>query len=104
MHMEKLFYDTFVEERDRVWLATHHLDGEAYRWWLDIWDNPNMDLSAISWKRFKELLLAHYFPDSVKRQMAKDLRSLCQGSGLWPSMSGSSPGSTIACLLSCGTT
>nr|CAD1821731.1 unnamed protein product [Ananas comosus var. bracteatus] len=32
MHMEKLFRDTFVEERDRVWLATHHLDGEAYRW------------------------------------------------------------------------
>nr|CAD1835635.1 unnamed protein product [Ananas comosus var. bracteatus] len=32
MHMEKLFRDTFVEERDRVWLATHTLDGEAYRW------------------------------------------------------------------------
>ncbi|XP_020082207.1 uncharacterized protein LOC109705837 [Ananas comosus] len=32
MHMEKLFYDTFVEERYRVWFATHHLDGEAYRW------------------------------------------------------------------------
>nr|CAD1837517.1 unnamed protein product [Ananas comosus var. bracteatus] len=40
MHMEKLFRDTFVEERDRVWLATHFLDGEAYRWWLDIQDNP----------------------------------------------------------------
>ena len=33
MHMEKLFRDTFVEERDRVWLATHHLDGDAYQWW-----------------------------------------------------------------------
>nr|CAD1821800.1 unnamed protein product [Ananas comosus var. bracteatus] len=40
MHMEKLFRDTFVEERDRVWLATHFLDSEAYRWWLDIQDNP----------------------------------------------------------------
>nr|CAD1820423.1 unnamed protein product [Ananas comosus var. bracteatus] len=53
MHMEKLFRDTFVEERDRVWLATHHLDGEAYSWWLDIQDNPNTDLAAISWERFK---------------------------------------------------
>nr|CAD1818059.1 unnamed protein product [Ananas comosus var. bracteatus] len=103
MHMEKLFYDTFVEERDRVWLATHHLVGEAYLWWLDIRDNPNTDLSAISWKRLKELLLAHCFPDSVKRQMEKDLRGLRQGSGRWSSMSGSSPGSTIACLSSCGT-
>nr|CAD1830343.1 unnamed protein product [Ananas comosus var. bracteatus] len=79
MHMEQLFRDTFVEERDRVWLATHHLDGEAYRWWLDIQDNPSMDLVAISWRRFKELLLAHYFPNSVKRQMEKDLRGLRQG-------------------------
>nr|CAD1838538.1 unnamed protein product [Ananas comosus var. bracteatus] len=78
MHMEKLFRDTFVEERDRVWLATHFLDGEAYRWWLDIQDNPNTDLAAISWKKFKELLLAHYFPTSVKRKMEQDLRSLRQ--------------------------
>nr|CAD1839619.1 unnamed protein product [Ananas comosus var. bracteatus] len=69
MHMEKLFRDTFVEERDRVWLATHHLDGEAYRWWLDFQDHPSTDLAAITWTRFKELLLAHYFPTSVKRKM-----------------------------------
>nr|CAD1827446.1 unnamed protein product [Ananas comosus var. bracteatus] len=79
MHMEKLFHDTFVEERDRVWLATHHLDGEAYYWWLDIQDNPDTDLSAITWRRFKELLMSKYFPESVKRQMEKDLRGLCQG-------------------------
>nr|CAD1821723.1 unnamed protein product [Ananas comosus var. bracteatus] len=79
MHMEKLFRDTFVEERNRVWLATHHLDGEAYRWWLDIQENPSTDLAAISWKKFKELLLAHYFPDSVKRKIEQDLRNLCQG-------------------------
>nr|CAD1843945.1 unnamed protein product [Ananas comosus var. bracteatus] len=78
MHMEKLFRDTFVEERDRVWLATHFLDGEAYRWWLDIQDNPNTDLAAITSTRFKELLLAHYFPTSVKRKMEQDLRSLRQ--------------------------
>nr|CAD1837632.1 unnamed protein product [Ananas comosus var. bracteatus] len=77
--MEKLFRDTFVEERDRVWLATHHLDGEAYRWWLDIQENPSMDLAAITWKKFKKLLLAHYFPDSVKRKMEQDLRNLRQG-------------------------
>nr|CAD1817110.1 unnamed protein product [Ananas comosus var. bracteatus] len=47
MHMEKLFYDTFVEERYRVW--------------------------------FKELLLTTYFPQSVKRQMERDLRNLRQG-------------------------
>nr|CAD1837519.1 unnamed protein product [Ananas comosus var. bracteatus] len=79
MHMEKLFRDTFVEERDRVWLATHHLDGEAYSWWLGIQDNPNTDLVAISWKRFKELLLEHYFPVSVKRKMEQDLREMRQG-------------------------
>lgn len=48
MHMEKLFFDTFVEERDRVWLATHHLHGETYHWWTDIRDNPNTDLLAIT--------------------------------------------------------
>nr|CAD1837154.1 unnamed protein product [Ananas comosus var. bracteatus] len=79
MHMEKLFRDTFVEERDRVWLVTHHLDGEAYRWWLDLQENPSTDLAAISWKKFKELLLAHYFPTSVKRKMEQDLRNLRQG-------------------------
>nr|CAD1820576.1 unnamed protein product [Ananas comosus var. bracteatus] len=79
MHMEKLFRDTFVEERDRVWLATHHLDGEAYRWWLDLQENPSIDLAAISWKKFKELLLAHYFSTSVKRKMEQDLRNLRQG-------------------------
>nr|CAD1837673.1 unnamed protein product [Ananas comosus var. bracteatus] len=79
MHMEKLFRDTFVEERDRVWLATHHLDGEAYRWWLDFQEHPSTDLASITWTRFKELLLAHYFPTSVKRKMEQDLRSLRQG-------------------------
>nr|CAD1820658.1 unnamed protein product [Ananas comosus var. bracteatus] len=79
MHMEKLFRDTFVEERDRVWLATHHLNGEAYRWWLDLQDNPNTDLAAISWKRFKELLLEHYFLVRVKRKMEQDLREMRQG-------------------------
>nr|CAD1837620.1 unnamed protein product [Ananas comosus var. bracteatus] len=58
LHMEKLFRDTFVEERDR--------------------DNPNTDLAAITWTRFKELLLAHHFPTSVKRKMEQDLRSLRQ--------------------------
>nr|CAD1834978.1 unnamed protein product [Ananas comosus var. bracteatus] len=81
MHMEKLFRDTFVEERDRVWLATHHLDGEAYRWWLDLQENPSTDLATITWKKFKELLLAHYFPTSVKRKMEQDLRNLRQGTG-----------------------
>ena len=77
--MEKLFRDTFVEERDRVWLATHHLDGEAYRWWMDIQDDPCTDLTAITWRKFKELLLEHYFPDSVKRKMEQDLRNVRQG-------------------------
>nr|CAD1820659.1 unnamed protein product [Ananas comosus var. bracteatus] len=84
MHMENLFRDTFVEERDRVWLATHHLDGEAYRWWFDFQEHPNTDLAAITWTRFKELLLAHYFLTSVKRKMEQDLRSLRQGTALWP--------------------
>nr|CAD1836374.1 unnamed protein product [Ananas comosus var. bracteatus] len=53
MHMEKLFCDTF--------------------------ENPSIDLAAISWKKFKELLLAHYFPTSVKRKMEQDLRNLRQG-------------------------
>nr|CAD1821858.1 unnamed protein product [Ananas comosus var. bracteatus] len=79
MHMEKLFRDTFVEERDRVWLATHHMDGEAYRWWLDLQEHPSTDLAAITWTRFKELLLAHYLPTSVKRKMEQDLRNLRQG-------------------------
>nr|CAD1833014.1 unnamed protein product [Ananas comosus var. bracteatus] len=79
MHIEKLFRDTLVEERDQVWLATHHLDGEAYRWWLDLQENPSTDLAAISWKKFKELLLTHYFPTSVKRKMEQDLRNLRQG-------------------------
>nr|CAD1817234.1 unnamed protein product [Ananas comosus var. bracteatus] len=79
IHMEKLFRDTFVEERDRVWLATHHLDGEAYSWWVGIQDNPNTDLAAISWKRFKELLLEHYFIARVKRKMEQDLHEMRQG-------------------------
>nr|CAD1825871.1 unnamed protein product [Ananas comosus var. bracteatus] len=79
MHTEKLFHDTFVEERDRVWLAPHHLEGEAYIWWLGIQDNPNTDLAIISWKRFKELLLEHYFPVSVKRKIEQDLPEICQG-------------------------
>nr|CAD1829449.1 unnamed protein product [Ananas comosus var. bracteatus] len=78
MHMEKLFCDTFVEERDRVWLATHRLDGEAYCWWLGLQENPNTNLVAITWKKFKELLLAHYFSDSVKRKMEQDLRRMRQ--------------------------
>nr|CAD1821668.1 unnamed protein product [Ananas comosus var. bracteatus] len=78
MHMEKLFRDTFVEERDRVWLATHHLDGEAYSWWVGIQDNPDTDLAAISWKRFKELLLEHYFLVRVKRKEEQDLREMRQ--------------------------
>nr|CAD1843950.1 unnamed protein product [Ananas comosus var. bracteatus] len=45
MYIEKLFRDTFVKERDRVWLATHHLDGEVYRCWLDIQENP-----ALIWR------------------------------------------------------
>nr|CAD1825832.1 unnamed protein product [Ananas comosus var. bracteatus] len=86
----------FFEEQDRVWLATHHLDGEAYYWWIDIrddphhldgeaycwWidirDDPHTDLAAITWKRFKELLLTTYFPQSVKRQMERDLRGMRQ--------------------------
>nr|CAD1839620.1 unnamed protein product [Ananas comosus var. bracteatus] len=79
MHMEKLFRDTFMEERDRIWLTTHHLDSEAYCWWLDLQENSSTDLAAISWKKFKELLLAHYFPTSVKRKMEQDLRNLRQG-------------------------
>nr|CAD1836355.1 unnamed protein product [Ananas comosus var. bracteatus] len=62
-----------------VWLATHHLDGEAYLWWLDIQENTSTDVVAISWKTFKELLLAHYFLDGVKRKMEQDLRNLRQG-------------------------
>nr|CAD1839578.1 unnamed protein product [Ananas comosus var. bracteatus] len=55
------------------------LDGKACRWWLDLQENPSIDLAAITWKRFKELLLAHYFPTSVKRKMEQDLCNLRQG-------------------------
>ncbi|XP_020082638.1 uncharacterized protein LOC109706257 [Ananas comosus] len=48
-------------------------------WWVDIREDPRTDLSAITWNRFKELLLTTYFPQSVKRQMEKDLRNLRQG-------------------------
>lgn len=78
MHMENLFHNTFVEEHDRVWLATH-LDGETYRWWADIRDDPNTDPATITWKRLKKLLLSTYFSQSVKRQMERNLHSLCQG-------------------------
>nr|CAD1835604.1 unnamed protein product [Ananas comosus var. bracteatus] len=51
-HMEKLFRDTF--------------------------DNPDTDPAAISWKRFKELLLEHYFLVRVKRKVEQDLREMRQ--------------------------
>nr|CAD1830172.1 unnamed protein product [Ananas comosus var. bracteatus] len=68
-----------LNEFRRVWLATHHLDGEAYSWWVGIQDNPNTDVAAISWKRFKELLLEHYFLARVKRKLEQDLREMRQG-------------------------
>nr|CAD1840525.1 unnamed protein product [Ananas comosus var. bracteatus] len=104
MHMKKLFSDTFVEERDRVWLATHHLDGEAYRWWLDLQENPSTDLAAITWKKFKELLLAHYFPTSVKRKMEQDLCSLRQGDRTVVVYKREFLDFSTACLSSCRTT
>nr|CAD1823284.1 unnamed protein product [Ananas comosus var. bracteatus] len=42
-------------------------------------DNPNTDPAAISWNRFKELLLEHYFLVRVKRKMEQDLREMRQG-------------------------
>lgn len=59
-----------MEEQDK------DLDGETYQWWADIHDDPNTDLVAITWKKFKELLLLTYSPQSVKWQMERDLRNL----------------------------
>nr|CAD1825760.1 unnamed protein product [Ananas comosus var. bracteatus] len=79
MHMEKLFRDTFVEEREIEF-------GSPLTTWtvrlslvVGYSGNPSTDLAAITWKKFKELLLAHYFSSSVKRKMEQDLRNLRQG-------------------------
>nr|CAD1839628.1 unnamed protein product [Ananas comosus var. bracteatus] len=78
MHMEKHFRDTFVEERDRVWLATHHLDGEAYRWWLDLQENPHR-LGSYHLDEVQGASSGALLPTSVKRKMELHLRSLRQG-------------------------
>lgn len=59
-------------------MATHHLEGEAYQWWAGVWDDPDTNLAAITWKKFKELLSLTYFPQSVKRQMEQGLCNLRQ--------------------------
>lgn len=44
-----------------MWLATHHLECEAYQWWINIRDDPDTDMAAMSWIKFKELLSLTYF-------------------------------------------
>ncbi len=54
--MEKLFHETVISDDDRVWFATHHLEGDAYRWWAHVRDDTTIDLAATTWPRFKEML------------------------------------------------
>ncbi len=54
LHTEKPFLDTFVLDDDRVWFATHHLEGDTYQWWVHR-DDTTTDLAATTWPRFKEM-------------------------------------------------
>nr|CAD1827455.1 unnamed protein product [Ananas comosus var. bracteatus] len=68
-----------TEERDRLMERLNEFRRCSPRIFDGEKENPSTDLAAISWKKFKELLLAHYFLTNVKRKMEQDLRNLRQG-------------------------
>nr|CAD1842414.1 unnamed protein product [Ananas comosus var. bracteatus] len=92
MHMEKLFRDTFVKERDRVWLATHFLDGEAYRWWLDIQDNPTPIWQRLRGHDSRSFYWRTTSLPALRGRWSRICAACARMSGQWLSTRGSSPG------------
>ncbi|EKG08907.1 Retrotransposon gag protein [Macrophomina phaseolina MS6] len=76
--MEKLFRDLHIEELDRVPLAAHCLEKDAYSWWISHFERK---LGSIypSWEEFRRLLYEQYFKDSTKQSLERELERLKQG-------------------------
>lgn len=52
------------EDEIRILLATYQVAGEARRWWL-LESESHLDTTK-TWKQFKELFFAKYFPPVVR--------------------------------------
>jgi hypothetical protein len=66
------------EDRDKVFLATHHLTGTALAWWENYCATVK-DPSAITWDEFVEEFRHYHIPEATLKRKADEFRKLRQG-------------------------
>ncbi|XP_073133524.1 uncharacterized protein [Henckelia pumila] len=60
-----------------VEVSTPFLTGEAAKWWEGV-SPPMAQMGPITWPRFREAFLKHYFPTAVKMQRLSEFENLKQ--------------------------
>nr|CAD1817310.1 unnamed protein product [Ananas comosus var. bracteatus] len=78
-HMQKLFCDLYIEEKDKIPITAHFLEGDANRWWSRLLDRCYSTKPLPSWGEFNEMLFNQYFMESTKQSLERDLERLLQG-------------------------
>ncbi|XP_041016255.1 uncharacterized protein LOC121258783 [Juglans microcarpa x Juglans regia] len=80
--LEKTFEICGCTETLKVLYASYLLQGDAIAWWGTKRELLEMELgsiAAVSWPRFKKEFNDHFFPNTMRKQKAREFNNLGQG-------------------------
>ncbi|KAL4315353.1 hypothetical protein AHAS_Ahas15G0176600 [Arachis hypogaea] len=69
--VERFLYTQHIPEVQSVEILTYMLEGDAQKWWQKLYHTLQMELTDISWSRFKTEFYKNYFLHAIR--IAKEL-------------------------------
>ncbi|XP_016195309.1 uncharacterized protein LOC107636303 [Arachis ipaensis] len=76
--VERFLYTQHRPEAQSVEIVTYMLEGDAQKWWQELYYTLQMELTDIPWHRFKTEFYGKYFLDALRIAKELDLMQLKQ--------------------------
>ncbi|XP_020979219.1 uncharacterized protein LOC110271901 [Arachis ipaensis] len=76
--VERFLYTQHIPEAQSVEIVTYMLEGDAQKWWQELYYTLQMELTDIPWHRFKTEFYGKYFLDALRIAKELDLMQLKQ--------------------------
>ncbi|KAL4345008.1 hypothetical protein AHAS_Ahas11G0235400 [Arachis hypogaea] len=70
-NVERFLYTQHIPEAQSVEIVTYMLEGDAQKWWQELYHTLQMELIDIPWNRFKTEFYGKYFLYALR--IAKEL-------------------------------
>ncbi|KAL6520008.1 hypothetical protein OROHE_017151 [Orobanche hederae] len=80
MSLEHTFELIGCSDAQRILCGQYQMVEDAGRWWISYWRlRPAAERAALTWDRFKEIVMEQYYPQHYREKMEREFWNLEQG-------------------------